>query len=576
MQGLTDAGLKGREKRDGSPSLFRRLRPTLLVVGLFTLVGAAVPVAVQQFSDRQFRSETHLTIRDANPAVIRSAAERLRSRAVLDNLVRALNLGQRQEFSVNRPTILRIVSEVLSGEVTTMSQAEEAVRQRLVDAMSVTYDASRRQLVIGANAGTPQEAAAISSRLAEEFERAAVTAAQSRQSPQQEAMRSAAERAEAALSGFARKLGDDMLGRLQRFHDDSDALATEIAVAARNLNDLGEKQRVAEAMTLADVLSKPLPDSLEFTGLEYQRQRYAEAQIELERLSASLGPRHPKRAAAQATLDDAKLGVTAALRQLAASLKEQMGSAEQSVAELRVRQASMAKDSELAEPYRQLSTLQAAANEARRNLEQAERDSAARNPAILPSVQIDRAASAASAVMLPLKRQLVSWSTAGGAAVGLAIGLALAAGRYRHQMALADEAYEDAAIRLHHEQVRAEPMQSVAAARVDLRAEIASIDPPLDTDEGGQVEERYAANDTAFGDRMRDLLLQHSRPAADAALPSLLTAVIEESRMRRDSEPQIEQASVYDEKELRALQEELADLRELLRHEMARQYRATG
>lgn len=586
MHGLTDAALEGRDGREAASSPLRRLRSAFLIAGLCACLGTAIPYAAQQSFSGQFRAETHLVMRDASPSAVRAAVERLRSKPVLDNLVRALNLGGGDEFAANRPTVMRVVSEVLSGEVTTMSQAEEALRQRLANAVSVTYDAARQRLVISATAADPGEAAAIANRLADEFERAVVTASSSRSNPQVDAMRGAADRAEAALSGYVAKLGTGTIGQLQKYHDDRNAMAVDIQAARLNLAALEKKQELAAALKFDDVLSKPLPDSLEFTGLEYQRQRYVQAQLDLEQLSASLGPRHPKRAAAQAALDDAGRDIGTAITRLATSLKDQRVTAEKTLADLRAGEKTVLQDPQLAESYNQLSVLQVAADEASRNLDRAENESASLPPAVIPSVQVSRAASA-DAVTIAADRshpQTMTLAAAGGI-VGLAIGLAFVAFGYRRQMRLAEEAFE-APVSLDIDEPHAEI--PAAASPVELLS-FADVDAPPEDE---PAEERIAANETAFGDQIRALLLEHSRPAAEAGLPSLLASVVDESRSRRGDELAehqslwararaveriaAEQAIHADADHLHALQQELAELREIVQFHSARQLKATG
>ncbi len=580
MFGLTDADSAGGETHDGGPSLFRRLRSAFLIVGICAGLGALAPLAALQFADNPFRAEAHIAVHDASPNAVRAAIVKLRSRPVIDNLIRALNLAEGEEFSANRPTVVRIVSEVLSGDVTTVSQAEEALRQRLSDAVAITYDAAGQTIAIRATAASPEEAAAIANRLAEEFERAMTNGSASPPNPQVEAMRNAADRAEAALSGFVARLGGATLEKLQQFHDERNAVAAELQDAERHLADMTAKQQAAAAMKFADVLSKPLPDSLEFTGLEYQRQRYVQAQLDLEQLSANLGPRHPRRAAAQAALDDAGRDIGTALRQLATSLQNQTTAAAKTLAELEARKKNVLQDRQLAEDYTQLLALQGAADEARMNLDKAEANAASRPPSAMPTIRVTSEASseasgAAAARDLPNRSTLM----AGGALLGLAAGVVLAMRRYRTQLRLADEAYE-APVRLDIDDADVIPAVS---EEVPAGSDSFATDPVAD--EHG-FEERLAANDTTFGDRIRALLQENRHPVAEASLPSLLAAAVDQSRSRRADDPMQDRSprdwseAGYephpDEEELLALQRELAELRELVQYHAARQLKAAS
>lgn len=581
MYGPIDADAQDRQAFDGAPSIVTRFRSAFMtlgsvigpVIGMTAVFGITVPFVSLQLNSPQFRAETQVAVTTQSSDAVHSAIKELGSRAALDNVIRTLNLASSEE---NRPTIIRVISEVLSGEVTTVSQAEEIARQRLRDAMSVTYDAAASRIVLGAKAEDPQTAAALANQLMGELRHALVTNVGETPSPQVGAMRKAAERAESALAGFVGKLDGETREKLQSLHDERRNLDTDIAGTEQRLADLGDKQQMASAMKLADVLAKPLPDSLEFTGLEYERQRYVQAELAMQQLAVNLGPLHPRLVAAKGALDGARRDVGSALRQLVASLKDDLASTTRSLTELKDRRTALEADKPLNERAAQLSSLQAAAEEARRNLEKIETASPSSTPTLTSAPPILKAASPAAAERLgPDVVRLAGL----GALVGLLAGLATAARRYRRQSRLADE-FDDMPVHLElsgHD-ILAEPQI----------AQIIADDQRLPHDDGNdsvfdhEQEERLAANDATFGDRMHSLLIENRLPVNGAALPAHVGALVDQSVTRRGEESWPLWADIsadtpqYDQEELLRLQRELAELRELVAEHAARQLKATG
>lgn len=585
MYGQIDADAKDRQALDETPSMFRRFRSAWLTLGpaaVLTLgptlamtaaFGITIPFAALQLSGTQFRAETQIAVTAQSGAAVHSAIEGLGSKAALDNVIRTLNLANGEE---NRPTITRVISEVLSGDVTTVSQAEEAARQRLRDAISINYDAADRLIVLGAKADDPQTAAAIANQLGRELRRALVTSVGEMPSPQVDAMRKAADRAESALAGFVGNLDEKTREKLQSLHDDRRTLDADIADTEHRLAELGDKQQMASGMKLADVLAKPLPDSLEFTGLEYERQRYVQAELSMQQLAVNLGPLHPRLIAAQGALDGARRDVGSALRQLIVSLKDDVSSTTKSLAELNNRKAALEADKPLSETAAQLSSLQVAAEEARHNLEKVEATSSSSGQVMTSAPPVLRAASPAAAVQLgPDVVRLAGL----GSAVGLLAGLAMAVLRYRRQSRLAVE-FEDMPVQLDlpERDLLLEPAAPVVSADERWLRHYGENEHLFDN----EPEQRFAANDTTFGDRMRSLLIENRLPVKAAFLPPNVGALVEESLSRRGEESwqrwQDAAADVpeYDQDELLQLQRELAELREMVAEHAARRLKATG
>ncbi|WJH39014.1 hypothetical protein N7E02_19095 [Aliirhizobium terrae] len=343
-------------------------------------------------------------------------------------------------------------------------------------------------------------------------------------------------------------------------------------------------------MTVADVLTKPLPDSLEFTGLEYQRQRYVQAEVELEQLSVQLGPKHPKHMAAQAVVDDARRDIKQALQELAASLSSQATASAKSLDGLKAQKAAASSDPQLAEAATQLAVLEGAASEARRNLAEAEGSTSVSRPVSLPRLTVIVPASEASAKRLgPDLATLI----VGGAAAGGLIGMSIIELWRRRQEQLAEDVAQDtyeldadfdarddrADPAIEPQPVLAEEDQVVDLPRV-LEDEL-----PLHEELADEPLHEEAANDVTFGDRIRALLEENRLRADEADLPPLVATAVEQSEARRAEE--IEERAYWlgdlaegnfasEEEELAALRRKLEELRALAALQEERQRKANG
>ncbi|AYC99693.1 hypothetical protein [Neorhizobium sp. NCHU2750] len=595
---------------EARPSILRRLSPAFLVIGITAGLGAGVPLAATQFLDVTYRAQAQISAGEGDRDHVATAIHDLQSRATLDNVIRALNLGRGDEFSANRPTVTKVISDVLSGDVTTVSEAEDAVRQRLRNAISVDYSADDQKIELDAVAANPAKAATLANRLADELRRLLATGSGPARDPQLDKMRAAADRADAALAGFAAKLDGDTRTRLKTFEDDRSSVEAGLGEAEQQVKDLTAKQALAASMTLSDVLTKPLPDSLEFTGLEYARQRYVQADLVLQQLSVTLGPLHPRRAAAQSVVDGARRDIGSALSKLSVSLKDEVASATTSLADLKNHQAALLADTQLNDISKQLTTLQNAADEARSNLEKLQASAPVSKPAVLALPPVLMPATAASVTRLGPDMTMLAGI---GAATGLVIGLALSALGYRRQSRLADE-LDDMPIELEipdadilpQRQQQAYPhvpaamlvepviMQDMAQDE-DADDRVIDIDHLLlepghgrpvaanDLVQDDDLEPRFAANDTtSFGDRMRSLLVEHQRLAEQADLPALLAAAVDHARRRlAEADGQSLVAAQlsetgHDIDELLEFQRELSELRELIRLHSTSDLKATG
>ncbi|TDK35080.1 hypothetical protein E2F50_12485 [Rhizobium deserti] len=517
-------GISGDTQADGGRDSARprRRRSVLLAIGLAGMVGAALPVFVQQMSAPSFVAKTELKVETASEGAVTSALAKLRSKANLDNLVRAFNLSKGSEFAIDRSGFAQVVYDILSGGGMTVAEAEADLRSRLSDAIALDYDKAHGAVAISVTAAAPEEARQLATMLGSTFAAGIDTAAE-QQVPDAvlDGLRQTLERAEATLSGFLAKVDDKRLAELRRVQTDSQSLVKDVAQAEADLAQMRRKVEQAGAMTLATVLGKPLPDSLEFTGLEYQRQRHVEAKLAVDQLSGSLGPRHPRLVAAQGALEDVRADIQQSLKQLVASLQRDEATAAKRFSELKTRQATLRGDKQTAEAAERLAALETTVNEARQNyLEGQQRRRSTSMQPVQVKAQVVKPASAQP--VQPSLPDMLTKSALGGLA-GLLLGAACAWIRRRRF----DEAEG-------HETSETETSQPASpVSEIDLLADEDFAELDLIEDDAPVVFERFAANDhplpanqTPLADHIRELLMANRRPAAESQLPPLVAAVL--------------------------------------------------
>lgn len=539
----------------------RRMRSVLIAAGLAGLVGSTVPLFLQQNAASQFTAQTQLKVEAASESVVSSNLAKLRSKANLDNLIRALNLSNDSKFAVDRSGFVQVLYDIVSGGGMTMAETEAGLRKRLSDAITLDYDKTHGTVSIAVTAGEADEATRLATLLARALADGISVAVQGQPDAAVDGLRQAMERAEAALSGFLSQTDAGRLADLRRVHTERQTLLTEATEAQSELVQLREKVQQALAMKLADVLGKPLPDSLEFTGLEYRRQRYVEAQLAVDQLSSSLGPRHPRLLAAQGALEDIRRDIQQALKQLVTSLQRDEASAAKRVSELKARQSAPG-DKQAFDAAERLAVLETAVNEARENYlaGQQRRPSAVTKPATA-KVQVLKPASAKP--VEPDRLALLMQCAAGGA-TGFLSGLALMwIGRRRAEEPQA-VSYESIVLS------QAVPLEASPLADDDWAdLDLTDYEEPAQPLMAAANDHSWPEDGTPLADHIRDLLMANRRPVAEAQLPPLVAAVMARGSSsvesghsyRHQARPVPQQGQ-----DLLALRQEMAELREKVEH----------
>ncbi|KKX31994.1 hypothetical protein [Rhizobium sp. LC145] len=528
------------------------LRSAFLKIAALTAIGAVLPLLFNDFWPRDFAAETRLKVEaaDADDKSIAEAAANLRSKAHLDHLIRELDLGRDSEFAVDRTSVFRLVLDIVSGQETTVGKAEAGIRRRLAEAIAVRYDPATGEVSISVTADRADEAARIANALGGMLRDETAATGLRRADPALENLRQAFEKAQADLSGFLAGVDGTRLAQLRRADGEERALAAQVSGTEAELTGLRRKLGQASEMTLADVLDNPLPNSLEFTALDYQRQRLVEAKLTVDQLSAELGPRHPRLLAAQAAVDSVRSDIGKALDRLKASLKDQEAATAKRLAELKARQRKTSPDKQMVETGTKLAALEGEAEEARSRYLEAMRRSKATSTPAPAAAQVISAANAGNA--RPLGPSSLVLAGIGGAA-GFALGSTLTYFTRRRPEEIDIDALlenEDLLAVENAGETREEPPLDVEIASSDVMEEEAAPAPSHDV----------AANDTPFGDRIRAILMANRIPEREADLPPLVAAAIAEQRVRAAGRQE----------EVLELRRDMAELRERVQSYTAR------
>jgi len=546
----------------------------LMAIGFCGLLGGFLPLIFQPASTPRYVADTQARVHGVSNDAVTGAITSLKSKQSLDNLVHALDLSHDPDFAPPRPGMLQVVYDILSGGGATLAQSEASVRNRLAQALTITYDGTKG--TVWTSVATSE--AAKTSRLADMVTALftdALSNASSSGDPAMEGLRQALNRSEAALSGFQSQAGDEKVAELREFRSQTQALKAQVSKAQVDLEALSLKASQAASMTVDDVLAKPLPDSLEFTGLEYQRQRQVQAKLAVDQLSANLGPRHPRLVAAQAALDDVGRDMQQAIRQLATSLQRQKVEAGRQLADLQSRLDKMRTDTGKADGAERLASLEAAVDEARDNYLKGRQNAA--------NVPTQSASSPLEVLKPPVVKRAdlpatLPWAWCiGGAATGLATA--------------------SAAIVLRRRRLPADEELQPAEVDVDLRW-MAEVDLLVDNEAGIEMQEPVhqdapvveatvtrtkipeAANDRSLVDQINDVLMANRNPVAQAKLPPLVAAVMAGGAgtvetKRAPTEP-AGPVQLRETQEVFQLRREMAELREKLHSYSERRQSARG
>ena len=303
--------------------------------------------------------------------------------------------------------------DMLLGEGPAASHEKAGLAAAMAASVEFIPADAGRMLVVRAGGSDAAEAAALASSVAAEL--VDNPAAWLPLLPEEElaGLAAAAESARKAFEQYSAGIDSEARATAERALVDERLLHKEIELLKARVAELDGQLREASSMTPADVLQQSLPDRLEFTALEYHRQRHVEAKLAFDQLSRKLGARHPHLLAARDGLASAKADIEAELAKLIKSLKAQKADASRQLAELERRQSSVPPEGRAVRE--RLETLEAAARGAEDRYRQARSEGEAESAASPVSLSLVRPAKEEQAIA-------TGWTHSGAMAAGALLG----------------------------------------------------------------------------------------------------------------------------------------------------------
>ncbi|WP_284777029.1 hypothetical protein [Agrobacterium sp. lyk4-40-TYG-31] len=572
------------------------LRHSLLSAGVavsLTASGLLLPGMLLNPGLQGYVSEASVKVSNprANaPGIQRLAVhlqETLLSPMTLGLMVSEMKLQPQDLTGTQTPGYLSIIMDLLAGggqDITTLAGATETA---LKNAVRISSAPSSDEIDIDVTAATPDASQRIADYLAIRVVREIGAERHDPQLQAVETARVALDSAEAALTGFQMRHGNDAVSRIQGLQQSiREEEATTATLAARD-RELGDVLSSATSMKLDDVLSRTLPAMAEFMPLETIRQSYTTAKLALADVSVDHGPKHPRTIAAQTTLDAARATAMPALRRVRESLAQEKTTVKAALdAHASVRADLDNQLQAMGDAPADLARLETALEKARSNYIISSQAAGTFSPAPRISAAVSDAAQPGVANYDSFTA--TAMALAGGAA-GLLMALLVLSFKRRQDseeqvetivafepdvVAIADEIEVEAAPvaaiepgifeDLAPSKGEIEPEQLVLVE--DVAETMEHELPALDTDHD------QPANDMPLDQRVRQVLMRNAVPATPTEsaapvfkLPPLLAAAV----AGKAEHPQAETA------ELRALRQELVVLRERL-HELAQEERDRG
>lgn len=491
----------------------------LVLSCLAAATGALLAPPLTDLWRPQTRAEAMLAVDGAalSATAFTTLSQRVRSQPFLEGVIGDLRMRPDSEWTSDGTTALDIAKDLIIGGETTVADREAALRKRLAGSISLGSDTAGETLTVSVAGDDAVAALSLANTVAARLSAEAAVSGIGVHNGGADELRLAAEEAEAALTAFTADIGPQRLAALRQGEREARALADEIASREARLAGIAEKLRLVADMSVADVLTQHLPDSLEFTALDYHRQRHVEAKLLLEQLSIQLGPRHPRLLSARGAADAASKDIEIAVAKLGAELRQQQQAASTQIGEMKARQAAGVKEPDGS--LERLNALEDGTLVARQAYEKALQDGPANG------TQEPLSLTLLSEPAL-VQAEAHKWSTASIMGLGALIGLSipLAASLWRTRWRDDEEAELDLAVWPD----RLEPLSEFSPPSLETGASsFQALPHPSAEPTVAYEEQEHAAADGLFSEKIREILYGNAIPADQhQPLPPLIAAAL--------------------------------------------------
>lgn len=324
----------------------RSLGFSLLFAASAALGGAALPFTFGEMFPRSFTATAVVGV-EKGEAAARLAAS-LKADETLERVASALDLSREPLLSGTVPGPLAVAGDLLTGRDTTAALPAVALRRTLSESLSLMPDRRAGQVSLAVTTPSP----ALSVRIANAFAGDSVSRATEQAVDEAHGLtlaRTAAEKAERALADFTAAHAAADPDAAARTQADIAAADAEIASREETLALLRKESGRVSSLDLADAVDRSADLGLDMPSFDEARQKYVAAKLDYDRLTADLGPRHPRLLAARSAADDARNRLQEALRKLDAAYKDRVKTATRALEEAKAARSRLAPVSEGAE-----------------------------------------------------------------------------------------------------------------------------------------------------------------------------------------------------------------------------------
>ena len=273
---------------------------------------------------------------EATVAYAESQVRILTSSSVLDPVIEDLELADDSEFNGTRQVagLFGLLVRMIIGESDNPNERFVATKQYLYQNMYVSRINQTFTIQIGVTTEEPTKSARIANAVARGYMKAESRAKSS-------AARSATENLTGRLDELRAKvrMSEEKVETYKAENGLVDAegklvsevqltrLNDQLAVAQSQVSDARSRAEQASQADLSDVLSGSLPTALASPTVSQLRVQYSRAKSNLDKISTTLGPRHPERIGAEAELRSARQAIAGELSRIVESAQEDYQSA---------------------------------------------------------------------------------------------------------------------------------------------------------------------------------------------------------------------------------------------------------
>jgi hypothetical protein len=463
-----------------------------------------------------------------------------------------------------------LFGEVVLGKVPTPSDPILRARHDMRGRISLSQAADGSAIFVTTSA----ETSAASARFAQHAANRIVThinaSATGSVQGHNDSNRALFENAEAAVTGFQVRHGNDAMAKMEAATQDLALVSGSVAELESRLADVAHKLSNLTLLQGDKALAREIPDDTTFLPLQDAVRQYVAASKALAQLSVQYGPKHPHVIAATQTQQETKANAARALKSITSELKQQEQAAKAELAQARNKQKALEqKLAVFGDAPAELNRLEADLSQTRETYFNGLADS---DPKSTQAAAPFAVANAPLAVNIPAGfRQMISMAVIGGGC-GLGLGVLTLVALYirfrkREVSVPAHESANGPDIGFYTD--TPQPDAIFPQPESDDALDYAEEDfATPETADAYDLAYEIAANDLPLDQRVREVLMRRSIKASPqdiVDLPPMLAAAMRGQFEVQSSDKPAFSQPVYDEPdEVLEVRRDIAALRQRL------------